>query len=179
MVYDAAAAGVCARTMKLVSRLKLESRGGIGLWAFHELQGDGAASGQAATAAGSADLVIFAAQAGDELPPRILKWIEGWLPLKKGEPAALALLQDPEPAPTGQALPACNLLLRMAQRAGLDFFYNTTDWPQKYFEDCALIRLAPAAVPAASVPLLPPNGSRTASPPRLQALDPSARRRIS
>src|SRR6266542_2302251 len=138
VVYNAAAAGVCARTMRLVGRLNLELPLGIGLWGFHELQRDQATSDQTAAAAAGAELVIFVLAAGDELPPRILKWIEGWLPLKKGDSAALALLLDPEPLPAVEALPVCNLLLRMAQRAGLDFFYNTTDWPQQCFEDCVL-----------------------------------------
>src|SRR6266496_4460116 len=81
VVYDASDAGVCARTMALVGRLNLEARQRPGFWAFHELEKDAAANEKAAAQAAGAKWVIFVAPAGGELPPRVLKWIEGWLPL--------------------------------------------------------------------------------------------------
>src|SRR6184192_3872335 len=127
IVYDASTAGVCARTMRLVGRLNLESHFNVSLCSFHELENNIGVSDRCTIHALAATTVIFAVSADAELPARILKWIENWLPLKKRNEGALALLLDPEPSSAIAKLPVCTLFLRMAQRAGLDFFHNAAD----------------------------------------------------
>jgi hypothetical protein len=127
----------------------------------------------------AAETVIFAVSANAALPVRILKWLENWLPLKKRNEGALALLLDPEPSSAAEQLTICTLFRRMAQRARLDFFHNTSDWPQPHFEDRILIRPEAPTKHTATVPYFESPSTTTSSSSTTARSNPPPRRRIS
>src|SRR5438874_13094967 len=51
-------------------------------WRFDFL-GDTALAGDAVRLAARSELILLAAHAGRELPPAVMSWIEGWLPIRE------------------------------------------------------------------------------------------------
>jgi len=86
-------------------------------WSFKVLRYPRLNQGAALDAA-DADLIIFTTHLCEESPVEIEKWIEAWIPQKRGQPGALiALLGAGRPASSR----VCNYRLWVATGAGMGF----------------------------------------------------------
>ena len=116
IVYDDAAAGRCGMEsyQRLLSQFGQEFDFQIRLWSFEILQGTGL-NELAARDAIEADAIILATHFGDELPAGIKRWMEGWIPQKRGRKAAMIALVGATAAGTR------DYLKQVSADAGMDF----------------------------------------------------------
>ena len=95
----------------------------ISWWRFDYLH-DARIAAAAAAAAGSADMVIFSADANRELKGPIKEWIETWTARRAGrEGAVVSLTAATGVQPSGMG-PVQSYLRDVARQAGMDFLSN-------------------------------------------------------
>jgi hypothetical protein len=76
---------------------------------------------EAVRAALTADVIVIAVQAADELPPELCVWIDLWLPRRRARAGALAALIGVAGQPEPQAARTQEYLQAVARRGQLDF----------------------------------------------------------
>lgn len=107
------------------------------LWvAFQGLE-NGELAKDAAVNAAKADLVIFSAHAGRELPDSVKQWIESWLPNKNLEETALAALVGLPTDDQRGITPIHVYLQDVAERGHMDFLPQiiATDQPPVFSQN--------------------------------------------
>lgn len=125
IVYEDMVTGQKARLVaeQLVGSLGPGYRCEPSLWKFEVLKVPDI-SAMAAYEARQADLIVFAAREGKELEEEVKQWIQGWLPYKeRGDSCIVALLLK-GPNPTASASPLYSYLRKIAEKRGLDFFWQ-------------------------------------------------------
>lgn len=117
---------VCARIESLVGTEGVHSR----WWHLPQLN-DPTVLAEAVQAASTADVIVVAVPAVEELPEDLWVWLTLWLPRRRLPSGALvALLRVPPALHRGPALPrAC--LQTAARRAGLDFLPCEQELPDR------------------------------------------------
>ena len=90
------------------------------MWKFDILRND-RLNEMAVEDAIEADVIIVANARDAGLPAEVAKWIEGWVPRKRGQTAALVALLDFTGKDPRESAQACALLKGAATRASIDF----------------------------------------------------------
>lgn len=115
---------------RLAEELVNEAEFTLAWFKFVELNDPEMAS-RATREAIKADVVVFAAHAGNELPCAVETWIEMWLRQKASQPSALlALIGLPEDRRKG-ITPIHVYLRDVAERAEMDFFSQVIKSPEE------------------------------------------------
>lgn len=84
----------------------------------------------AAAESARADMIIVAAHAGTPLPEAVVSWTALWLDNRQDQDGALVLLLDNAGENAG-ANPLGRFFEKSAQRAGMDFFSQSTSGPER------------------------------------------------
>jgi hypothetical protein len=93
--------------------------------------------------AAAADLIIISTHGMGDLPEGVWSWIDRWV-AHEGSAMALVTLVDRPRAYEGEDNPIRFYLQRVARRAGMDFFAQPNEWPDKD-EDFSLVQIAELA----------------------------------
>ena len=133
VVYEDLATGKHAKETYdfLVSRSGRKSEFNNRLWKFDVLQIPKIKE-SAAKDAVAADMIIFAAHGGEELPANVKSWIETWVGKKESHPGALVALFDDPDKRTRKKTSTRSYLQDVASRGKMDFFAQSAD--KKYSE---------------------------------------------
>lgn len=146
IIYEDFTAGVAAREFsdKLQGELQPEFDVRRDVWSYdvlHEPESRLRAAADAATA----EIVIIAVRRTDSrLPRHVLKWIESWVPLKRGNSSALIGLIETDFEEDGKPASLQWQLSAVAEDAEMDFFCQTwkcpswSNWPLLEEEDSEL-----------------------------------------
>jgi hypothetical protein len=97
-------------------------------WRFDFLV-DGEMAQAAVDAASEADLILFAAHAGRELPVHVTRWIDTWIMRRGSHPGMLAALIGTNRDSLPGVTPIHIYLRETARLAGLDFLPDILDAP--------------------------------------------------
>jgi hypothetical protein len=102
----------------------------VNWWSFGLLQ-ESLGAGASAEKAAAADLIIFAAQSGEEMPVHVRAWVESWLDRRGDREGALVgLVEHSGGASTGAADKQV-YLRNIAHRSGMDYL---TEVPQNILD---------------------------------------------
>jgi hypothetical protein len=82
--------------------------------------------GEAVRIAADANAVILATHQRDELPEMIKRWVDAWIPQKRGRTAVLIALFDFDSELSGVSFPTFDYLKSAANGVGIDFLVRQT-----------------------------------------------------
>ena len=102
-------------------------------WRFDFLN-DSALADDAVRLAARSELILLAAHAGRELPPPVMSWIEGWLPIREPGFGALVAMIGTEADRLKGLSPIHVYLREAAQRANMDYLPQVIDGPLGKFD---------------------------------------------
>jgi hypothetical protein len=128
VVYEDSAA--CERAVgfcdQLVNRFWAGFEFKLSWWSFVQLE-EAESAAAAAGKAALADLVVFAANAGDDFSPLVKAWIETWLNLRGEREGVLVGLLEPSGAASSGEGQKDHVLRNAAHHGGMDYL---TEVPQ-------------------------------------------------
>ena len=107
------------------------------MWKF-EVLGNAKMKEMAVKDAAAADLIIISSHGIGELPVEVKSWIDQWR-ARKGNAMALVALVDRPQAESFEQASIRAYLQGVARRAGMDFFAQPDDWPDRE-EDFSLVQ---------------------------------------
>jgi hypothetical protein len=132
MVYEDFAAGKHAKETYdyLVHQLGRDFEFSNQMWKFDVL-GNSKMNEMAVKDALMADLIIISTHGAGELPAHVKSWIEHWVTLKVNAMALVSLVADPSSGETFESASIRDYLQGIARRAGIGFFAQPNEWPDR------------------------------------------------
>jgi len=132
IVYEDFAAGKHAKETYdyLVHQLGQDYEFTNQMWKFDVL-GNSKMKEMAVKDAVTADLIIVSTHGVGELPAEVKSWIEEWTAHKSNAMALVALVDRPVGEDAAVSAITRNYLQQVAQQAGIGFFAQPNDWPDR------------------------------------------------